>query len=185
MIRSTALRLLILVVVLIAALWIATSIGDYETLSTVIATWGYPALFLIAIVSGFSLIAPVPAVVFIPLVVAAGLNFWIAIVIVIVGMTIGDGFGIFLGKTGRHALDEWVELAWVERIERFLGKWKIKPEILAFFYAAFVPLPNEILFVPLAFLQKSVKKLLLAALLGNAVFNIIAAGILVGILQLV
>lgn len=185
MIRSALLRLFILALVLIAALWVATSIGDYESIRTIIASWGYPALFLVAVVSGFSLVAPVPAVAFVPLVVAAGLNFWIAIIIVIVGMTIGDGFGIFLGSTGRSALEEWISIRWIDRIERFIGKWKLKPEILAFFYAAFVPLPNELLFVPLAFLKKKVSHLLLAAFLGNAVFNMIAAGILVGIVELV
>ncbi|MEX0934738.1 MAG: VTT domain-containing protein [Candidatus Paceibacterota bacterium] len=185
MIRSTALRLFILAVVLIAALWIATSIGDYETLRAIILTWGYPALFVLAVVSGFSLIAPVPAVVFVPLVVAVGLNFWVAIIIVIIGMTIGDGFGIFLGSTGRQVFDEWIEVRWLERVEKFLNRWKLKPEFIAFLYAAFIPLPNELLFVPLAFLKKHTGKLFLAAFLGNAVFNIIAAGVLVGIVKLI
>lgn len=185
MIRSSLIRLVILIAVLVAAVWVATSIGEYETLRMLVAQWGYPALFLIAVISGFSLIAPVPAVAFVPLVVAAGLNFWIALLIVVVGMTVGDGFGIFLGHTGRGVVDEWVEVRWLQRVERLITRWKIKPEFLAFLYAAFVPLPNELLLVPLSFLGRRPLPLLGAAFAGNAIFNGIAAALLLGIVSLV
>lgn len=183
--KHLPLRILIILAVTVGAIWVASTMPEYETLMELIRRFGYIGLFLIAIVSGFNLISPVPAIAFVPIVVSAGLGFWPAVIIVTIGMTIGDAIGIFLGLTGRGLLNEWIQLAFLQKIQAKIKQWETKPHVIAFFYAAFVPLPNELLVIPLSFLSKKWKGLLTATFLGNIVFNILVALGLLGIVHLV
>lgn len=185
MIRSLSLRFFIIIAVLVACIWVASSMSDTETVMNFVRQWGYLGLGILSIISGFNLVAPIPAVAFIPVIVAAGLNFWVALALVTVGMTIGDAVGIFLGKTGRSIMDEWVSITFINKLERFIKRFKIGPYAGTFLYSAFIPLPNELLIVPLSFLKVNAYKLLLAAFLGNIVFNTLIAWGLVGITSLV
>lgn len=185
MIRSLHIRIFILILVTVGAVWVASTLPEYEAVTVLVGKWGYIGLFLISIISGFNLISPIPAVSFVPVVVVAGLSFWPAIAIVTIGMTIGDAIGVFLGQTGRGVFDEWIRLEWLERIQAKLSSWKLKPTAAAFLYAAFVPLPNELLLIPLAFIYKRGVALVAATFLGNIVFNTVIAGALLGIVSLV
>ncbi len=103
------------------------------------------------------------------------------VLVIAVGMTIGDAVAIVLGVMGRHtirppdsAFVRWAETVRVQHPERvWIG-------LTAF--AAFVPLPNETVILPLAYLGFRPAGIVACAFVGHVVFNALAA---LGLLQLV
>lgn len=153
---------------------------EWVAMTDAIAAGGYPALFVAAVISGFNLAVPVPLISFYGAIVAAGLHPWATIAVISVGMACADALGFALGNAARE----------MDRSER-LRKW-LKTDALArqspglivafvSFYAAFVPLPNEIIVVPLALAGVRAFHILPGVLIGNVIFNSLAAW---GVLQL-
>jgi membrane protein YqaA with SNARE-associated domain len=149
---------------------------------TSLVQWGgYTGLLGAAALSGFNLAVPVPVIAFYPSLVAAGLDPVLTVLVIAVGMTIGDAVAIVLGVMGRHtirppdsAFVRWAETVRVQHPERvWIG-------LTAF--AAFVPLPNETVILPLAYLGFRPAGIVACAFVGHVVFNALAA---LGLLQLV
>ena len=51
------------------------------------------------------------------------------------------------------------------------ARHRFLPLGLLFLYAAFVPLPNELLVIPMAFMRYSMAAVMTAVLFGNVIFN--------------
>ena len=117
---------------------------------------------------------PIPAVSFLPLFVQAGHNFWIAIAIIIAGVTLGDGIGYLVGAAGHGLISEGSRNR-AAHLEKWADKYKHAPLIALLLFAALVPLPNEIIIIPLALIGYTWKKLLPWLLVGNSIFNTTAA----------
>jgi membrane protein YqaA with SNARE-associated domain len=153
---------------------------EWGAVTDMIASGGYPALFVAAVISGFNLAVPVPLISFYGAIIAAGLDPWLTILIISVGMACADGLGFAIGIAAR-------EMDTGERLARWLRTDVISrqsPWLIVGFvslYAAFVPLPNEIIVVPLALAGVRALHILPGVLIGNVIFNGLAAW---GVLQL-
>ncbi len=164
----------IVFLVLVFAWWASKYVADNIEVQEVIAEFGYLGVFIVSVISGFNVFIPVPAVSFLPILVESGLNFWISIIVITLGMTLGDSLGYLLGYVGRAVTD--VEKTYIFRkLHKIKVKRKWLPILILVIYSGFAPLPNEAMVIPMAVLGYEYKYILPAILLGNLIFNTLAA----------
>ena len=159
---------LICIGIFIFAFWLGEYAEDNELIKRFIASYGYVGIFIIAIISGFNLAVPVPAISFLPLFLGAGLNIWITIVLITLGVTLADMIAFLLGRAGRYVIKEG---KMIKRLERMRDKNPHFPIFFVFLFASFVPLPNEVLGLPMGFMGYNRWAVFCAFLFGNFVFN--------------
>ncbi len=135
---------------------------------------GYPGMFLAAAISGFNLLIPIPVISFYPFFLSAGFHPVLTVVVIAIGMSLGDTIGYIIGKAGRGADVKPVKHL-ITLLERVHHKHRYLPYVAMFLYAAFVPLPNELLVIPLALMGMRLVPILVVVALGNIVFNTLAA----------
>ena len=158
----------------VSALYFASHVQNNEAVKELVASFGHLGIFLVAVISGINLFVPVPATAFIPIFSAAGFNIVIIISIIVVGTTIADMLGYYIGTVLRprankgknkiyHAIQKWCE-----------GRPYVTQAIV-FVYASIVPLPNELLLIPLGALGVKLRSLILAFVAGNIIHVTILA----------
>lgn len=154
-----------------AAILLAITAQESEWIQNVVSRYGYAGIFIAAVISGFNLAVPVPIASFIPLFLVSGHALWPVIAVITAGLTFADSLSFYVGKVGRRLLVPEEYSKSLMRLERLQERWKWSPPIALFLFAAFVPLPNEVLVIPLAFLGWRLKTLIPPLLFGNALFN--------------
>ncbi len=159
-------------------LWVNIVGTEQEQLRAFVQRSGYLGLLVASAFSGFNLLVPVPVVAFFPLLMEAGLQPLITIVIIAVGMTLGDLVGFLIGRMGREAFQP-EEGQMLRRLNTMREKHRVLPYAFLFLYASFAPVPNELVVMPMAFLRYSPAWMFMAVGFGNMIFNgLIAAGFL-------
>lgn len=171
-----------LTLIVYGALYLGQLARDNVFIQEAVRRFGYLGIFTVSLVSGFNLVVPVPAISFLPLFLESGLSAILTVLIIIIGMTVADLIAYYLGRAGRHLVIPKQPL--VLNLEKLKERYYWTPVIILVFYAAFVPLPNEVLVIPLGFLGYQLKHLLLPLLAGNAVFNVLSAVGVVGLFSL-
>lgn len=175
-------RIILLLFVIALAFWASGIVKDSEFISELVRKFGYGGIFLVSVVSGFNLVIPVPVISFLPVFLASGLNAFVAVAIIAAGMTLADFVGFLLGRAGRHiAQGKGSGTLFLKYLTPSL-KWS--PALVLFLFASFIPLPNEILVVPMAFLGYRFTYILFPVFFGNMVFNSLYAVGVVNILKL-
>lgn len=121
---------------------------------------------MIAIIGGLNIFVPIPAVTLTPVFTASGLYLPFVILALTAGTLIADYIGYLFGNVSRPLLyNQYPKIiAWLE------NKITTKPTLLipiTFLYAAFIPLPNEVLVIPLAVLGIKFRRILLPLIFGN------------------
>lgn len=178
-------KIIFLLLVIAMAFWASGTVKDSDFVSDLIRKFGYGGIFLIAVVSGFNLAIPIPAISFLPIFLSSGLNAFMAVFVIAVGMTLADFIGFLLGKTGRHMALSALERKVVNKLDRFRDKPYWFPALVLFLFASFVPIPNEVIVVPMAFLGYRFTYILLPVFFGNIIFNSVYAIGAVNILKLI
>lgn len=162
-------------------LWLGTFVADNDLAKRLVADYGYVGIFIVALISGFNLIVPVPAVAFIPMFIAAGLDFWVTILVLSIGLTIADMVAFVLGRAGRAFVNPNSRL--IKKLEHIQKDHYWGPPVLMFLYACFVPLPNEIMAIPLGFMGYPIRHVAPFLFTGHLVFNTWAALGLLSVFQ--
>ncbi len=168
---KTILQGIFLLVIISVALYFGHIARENESIRSVIGNYGYIGIFIVSIISGFNFVVPIPAASFLPLFLESGLNYWTTLVIISLGMTTADSFAYFLGNLGT----KMVSTPFAKKLERKIKiiheKYNWAPLIILFLFAAFAPLPNEVLLVPFAFLRYRFVYLIPILFAGNMLFN--------------
>jgi len=159
---------------------LARLVADNDVIKNLLLNYGYPGLFLASVISGFNILVPIPIVSFLPLLLEAGLNYWLTVLVISLGVTGGDMLSYLVGRVGRE-ISKQGHIERAAKLKRFAQRFSIAPLFILFLFAAFVPFPNEIIVIPLAFLGYQVKKVLPVALAGNLVFNYLASQGFIGL----
>lgn len=170
--KLTQLTLAGLLIVLF--IWLNVYIISHPELITVLQTIGPIGLFLLSIMSGFNVVVPIPVSVLYPSFVAIGYAPVMVIGIIAVGTMIGDTLGFLIGRAGKQFLPD-------NRIaKKFLAFTTEHPHLLmvmVFCYGMLVPMPNELIVIPLAALGVPWYKVLVPLFFGSTIFiTIIALG---------
>ena len=84
---KTGLKIVFFLGIIIAALWLSYTAIENELIQELVLKYGYGGVFLTSLFSGFNIIAPIPIISFLPLFIVSGLNLWIIIFTIAVGLT--------------------------------------------------------------------------------------------------
>lgn len=156
------------VLVWIASLYLADYVTESDIARSIVANFGYFGILVIAVISGINVLIPVPAATFVPIFTAAGLWLPFIIILLVVGTTIADLLGYFVGRWSR----DFTATHYPNTYERVLTinnhhhVWLL-PAI--FLYAALIPLPNEAVIIPVALVGVRFKTILLPLMVGTLI----------------
>ncbi|HSH45056.1 MAG TPA: hypothetical protein VK966_04330 [Longimicrobiales bacterium] len=172
--RRLALQGVGLVLVLAVAVWANLYAAEHDFVRVLARRFSYPGVFLAAAISGFNLVVPIPVIAFFPFFMEVGFHPVVTVAVIAAGMTTGDLVGYVLGRATREVFAAGAQGV-VARLEALRARHRVLPFVVMFLYAAFAPLPNELLVIPLAFLRFRVAGVFLAVLGGNLIFNSLMA----------
>ena len=178
---SLAWKVAAVAIAIAVIVWANQVAVENEQLLAAISRFGYLGLFVVAAISGFNVIIPIPAISLFPLLMEAGFHPVVTVLIIAAGMTVGDMAGYVLGRLGRKMVEK---PGFMRRMEQVRERHRVAPYVLLFFYAAFAPLPNELIVIPMALIGCRWYGVLGAALGGNLIFNSLAAAGFHGIFDL-
>lgn len=164
------LKVLLIVALVAFMIWVNLRAGSIEGARDAAAAAGYPGLLLASVVSGFNLLWPLPVASFYPFFLEAGFEPVPMLATIAVGMTGGDLLGYLIGDATRDLAGNRLA-GFRRRAEALHARHRLLPLGLLFLYAGFVPLPNEVLVIPMAFMRYSLAGVMTAVLLGNVIFN--------------
>ena len=130
--------------------------------------FGYLGVIMAGVIGGLNTVIPMPPAALTPLFVSLGLSFPIIVVMLTVGTLIADYVGFALGHVSR----EMMKLKHPRLFTFFLNLKERHHRIVTltvFLYAAIMPIPNEIILIPLALSGIRFRFLLLPLLFGNLI----------------
>ncbi len=171
-------KLIVVIATIAFVFWINSIDFEGSTVEAFVQSYGYLGLFLASAISGFNVILPVPVAAFYPFFISTGLAPIPTILIISLGMVFGDVLGYMIGRGGRQAFSEKKQKQiqkMTARIERMQERHHFLPAVFLFFYAGFVPLPNELVIIPMGFFKFRPVTVFLAVFCGNIVFNTLFA----------
>jgi len=134
-----------------------------------VSNYGYAGAFLISIFGNFTIFFPVPFTITI-YAFGATLDPLLLGVVCGLGSTIGEFSAYLVGRGGRELIDE--------RFGRRLEGAKILVQrygMAVIFLFAALPLPDDLILIPLGMLKYSLRKALVAAFLGKLVMCVTVA----------
>lgn len=176
--RRTALKVGGVVVFIAVAIWANLYAAEHDLARDMAIRLGYPGIFLAAAASGFNLVVPVPLIAFYPFFMELGFDPVLTVAVIAVGMTTGDLVGYLIGRATRAVMAPRAHRM-MARLESLRERHRVLPFVVMFLYAAFAPIPNELLVIPLAFMRYPLIGIFTAVLAGNLIFNsLVAFGIL-------
>ncbi len=166
--------LLILTAVASGAFFIAEYTLTHESFQNQIASFGYLGITFLAMVAGLNVIVPIPAATFTPVFTAAGLALPLIVLSLTIGTLLADFIGYAFGKLSRETVATKYPglVAKLEHLYEHRRTWLLP---VVFLYASFVPIPNEALVIPLAFLGIRWRLLVIPLFLGNLINQAIYA----------
>jgi len=173
MVVKRSIQAIFFIGIIIFALWLGIFAQDSDFVKGAVTRYGYAGIFFAAIVSGFNLLAPVPIIAFLPLFVVSGLNQWATVALIVAGVTIADMLAYYLGRIGKSISPINVRKK-AEKLNLFLENYRNLSLVALFFFAALVPMPNELLVLPMAFFGYRFFPVFIAVILGNTVFNVLS-----------
>ncbi len=139
-----------------------------------ISAFGYIGAIGVAFVAGLNVFIPLPVATFTPLFVASGFHLPGLVLAFTAGTVLADYVGYVIGKFGRDTIANHHPrtVRTLEKIHQNHRPW-ILP--VMFLYAAFAPLPNEALVIPLALLGIKWQHMILPLIFGNLINQTIYA----------
>ena len=166
-----------LIVAIGLAIFASVQLQSSEAIVSFIASFGYIGVFVAGLIAGLNVLFPIPAATLSPLFVEAGLTIPLIIAFLALGTLAADFIGYLIGHTSRSIIEtkhpKIVEL--VNKVSILHPGWIM---LFVTIYAAFVPLPNELILVPLAFVGVSWRVLIIPLFIG-ALFiqTVLVAGV--------
>lgn len=168
------LKFLLIAVLILGAVYFSKYLDTNETLKYLVHESGYLGVLLAGVIGGLNFIIPVPAILFMPIFLSAGLNLWLVVLFITVGATLADSLSYIFGSVGRDIVVE-PNSKLFNKLEEYKNKGKYYIYVILALFACFAPIPNEVLVAPLAFLGIKFKKILPIIFIGNFVFNALSA----------
>lgn len=135
----------------------------------------YLVVFMVSLFGGISILFPIPYYLFVMTFAAGGSNPLLLGVFAGVGLTLGDSTSYLFGSHGGKIIPE----RYRKISKKILKKLTSYPEWLRFstilLWGSIVPLPSDILTIPLGLMGYSYKKLIIPLGIGHIIFNTLIA----------
>ncbi len=170
----------ILATVVVAALAVARIASESLAVQELVQTYGYWGVFIGSVISSLNPIISIPIVTFVPVFLNSGLEFWAIVLAIALGVTLGDTIGYFIGRAGFAVLSGHMS-GYMKKIEEWRKKYPHAPLIALFIYTLVIPMPNELIVIPLALAGYKLKQILPILFVGNLIFNTALASGLVAV----
>ncbi|HEX7051477.1 MAG TPA: hypothetical protein VF188_14825 [Longimicrobiales bacterium] len=154
------------------AIWLPT-IELEGALEAFVLRFGYAGYVVAACIAGINVVVPTTHLILTAPLLEAGLDPWILVACGAVGATLADGVGYIVGSSGRRAFASENSRT-AERLTRIVEQHPRLAPVVLFLWAAFAPLPNEVLVIPAGVLGYGILRTGLITLGGNIVFNAMA-----------
>ncbi len=166
--HQSVITLVVFVFTFSLLLYVAQSLSGSEQVQEVVSSFGYLGVLIMAVIAGLNAIVPVPAATFTPVFLAAGLSIPLIIITLTLGTVIADFTGFFLGRLSRDLIAEKHPkiFTFITEFRNNHAKWLL---VVVGAYAAFAPLPNEVILIPLGLTGIRFTSLIIPLLIGNAV----------------
>lgn len=166
--HRSVITLVIFVFTFTLFLYIAQYLSGSAQVQETVGAFGYLGVLIIAVIAGLNAIVPLPAATFTPIFLSAGLTIPLIIITLTLGTVIADFTGFFLGRLSRDLIQEKHPkiFAFITEFRDTHSKWVV---VVVAGYAAFAPLPNEVILIPLGLTGIRFTSLILPLLIGNAV----------------
>ena len=164
--NKNILQFVLIVSLIIILILLTPLLKESDIIVRLVDSYGYIAVFLLSIISGFNILVPVPPAIIGTLFIELGLNIVGVIITIIIGITIADLTAFYLGKTINQFFENRNA---VRRIEKYILKYKYFHIILILLWASFIPLPNEVILIPLAIIGYKFKDIVIPLLIGNVI----------------
>ena len=133
----------------------------WSWMSTLVTNYGYVGAFLISLFGNFTIFFPVPFAITI-YAFGATLNPIILGVVCGVGSTLGEFSAYLVGMGGRKVLEDRFGNR-LENVKRLIQKHGMA----VVFIFALLPLPDDLLLIPLGMLRYDIRKVMIAAFFGK------------------
>ncbi len=134
-----------------------------------VSTYGYAGAFLISIFGNFTIFFPVPFAITI-YAFGATLDPFLLGLVCGVGSTLGEFSAYLVGRGGREIINERYGEK-LDSAKRLVQRYGM-PVIFLF---ALLPLPDDLILIPLGMLRYNLKKAMVAAFLGKVLMCLIVA----------
>ena len=182
--QKTLLQVIVLIGVVVLAFYLAELSTQTESIKNTVHRFGYIGIFVVAIIGGFNLLIPVPAAAFMPLILAAGLKFWPAVTIIVLGVTLADMTAFIIGKLSHNITYASADSQkMLTRLQKMRERYKFAPMLVLFLFASFAPIPNEVILVPFGFMGYRFNQVFPFVLAGNLLFTILYSSVLINVFQ--
>ncbi len=158
----------VLLVIFTGVTFLTQEFTENTTIQLLIQDFGYLGVIIAGVIGGLNTFVPVPAASFTPLFIAAGLSFPLIVILLTVGVLIADYVGYALGHVSR----EMIKLKHPRLFSFFLNLNENHHKLVApavFLFAAILPIPNDIIVIPLALAGVRFNHLILPLLFGNLI----------------
>ena len=142
-------------------LLLAVGLNIWGWMEGLVHSYGYAGAFVISIFGNFTLFFPVPYALTI-YAFGATLNPLLLGLVCGFGATIGEFSAYLIGRGGRELIEESYGRR-LEGAKRLIQRYGM----LAIFFFALTPLPDDLILIPLGMLKYSLRKALAAAFLGK------------------
>jgi membrane protein YqaA with SNARE-associated domain len=137
---------------------------------------GYLIVFVLGIIGGTAILIPFPYYIFIITFGAGGLNPFLLGIFAAIGDMIGDSTSYGIGYHGSIILSGKIQ----KKINKFAKHCSTKSNFILlslflFLYGALIPIPNDVVILPLSAAKYKYWKLMIPLGLGNIVFDTLLA----------
>jgi membrane protein YqaA with SNARE-associated domain len=166
--------LAVLTATMVVVIFLADYVATNDGAQAIIARFGYAGVLAISVIAGLSTFVPIPPASFVPVFTAAGLTFPLIILTLVIGTTIADLLGYLFGSVSKDFVGSHYPRLHhhITDLELHHQNWII-PFIAL--YAAFSPLPNELMVIPFGVLGVPLRKILFPLILGTATHHLLVA----------
>jgi membrane protein YqaA with SNARE-associated domain len=167
--RKRTLFIAFLLVLKVAAwTWLLSTVGADRIVEFIGAENGYVVMFLVALLGGLSTFTSVTYFAMLLTLASSGLNPVFLAIASSMGVSIGDAIFYYIGYLGLRQ----IAAGRVQRLIVRMSTWlEYKPKLFIFAvvysYAAFTPLPNDVLAMILGAARQRLVLILPALILGN------------------
>jgi len=161
---------LLIALAFVGSFFLADYVRDNGTARALVEHFGYVGILAISIITGLNLFVPIPAATFAPIYASAGFPLLAIIAALVAGTVIADTIGYLIGLGGRRIATH-AHPVLQEKMQRFTEQHHRLVLPLVFLYAAFSPLPNEVILIPLAITGIRYRLLFLPLLFGTILYE--------------
>lgn len=170
----TIFGLIFVIALFVGAIFFASYVENNENIKSLISSFGPLGIFIVAFIGGLNLFVPVPATAFIPIFSSAGFSLPLIISILVIGTTIADLLSFYIGTVLRPKADKSKNKT-LKFVRKYCENKPKMTQLIVFLWASLIPIPNELLLLPLGMLGVKLQRIVLAFTFGTAVHTTILA----------